>query len=404
MQTMNSNPSTLLHRRTFLATTAAAGAFTLLRPTMAFGTEANTTVELGLIGCGGRGKWIADLFAQSGKYKFVACADYFQDKVDAVGDQFKIERTSRFTGLSGYKRLLECKLDAVVIETPPYFHPEQAHAAVAAGKHVFLAKPIAVDVPGCMTIAETGKLATEKKRVFRVDFQTRANPHFREAVKLVHDGAIGKLVMVEAFYPWTGGGRGTPPATPEEQLRHWYYVLPISGDFIVEQSIHSLDVATWVINADPIRACGTGGRTVRPKGSIWDHFAVHYWFPGDLVMAFTCIQSIPFVKDEIRVRAFGADGIFDADYYTGVTMRGKEEGVRASVGDLYKDGAVININEFHEAIVKGDCSNLTVAPSVRSNLTAILGREAGYKGGEITWDALLKQNQKLQPDLKGLRA
>jgi hypothetical protein len=120
--------------------------------------------------------------------------------------------------------------------------------------------------------------------------------------------------------------------------------------------------------------------------------------------AFTCIQSIPFVKDEIRVRAFGSDGIFDADYYTGVMLRGKEEGVRASVGDLYKDGAVININEFHEAIMKGDCSNSTVAPSVRSNLTAILGREAGYKGGEITWNALLKQNHKLQPNLKGLKA
>ena len=401
---MNINPPSPINRRAFLAATAAAGTFTLLKPTTVFGAETNTTVEIGLIGCGGRGKWIADLFAQTGKYKFVACADYFQDKADAVGDQHKIERTRRYTGLSGYRRLLEGKLDAVVIESPPYFHPEHALAAVEAGKHVFLAKPIAVDVPGCLTVAHAGKLATEKKLAFRVDFQTRANEHFREAVRLVHAGAIGKLVMVEAFYPWAGGGRGEPPKTPEEQLRHWYFLLPISGDFIVEQSIHSLDVATWVINADPIRARGAGGRKVRPPGSIWDHFAVQYFFPGDLVMSFTCIQSIPFVKDEIRVRAFGADGTFDADYYTGVTLRGKEEGVRASVGDLYKDGAIANINEFHDTILKGDCSNATVAPSVRSNLTAILGREAGYKGGEITWDALLKQNQKLQPNLKGLKA
>jgi predicted dehydrogenase len=291
-----------------------------------------------------------------------------------------------------------------VIETPPYFHPEQALAAVEAGKHVFLAKPIAVDVPGCMTIAKAGKLATEKKLVFRVDFQTRANEHFREAVRLVHQGAIGKLVMVEAFYPWAGGGRGAPPATPEQQLRNWYYVLPISGDFIVEQSIHSLDVATWVINADPILARGLGGHKVRPANSIYDHFAVQYSFPGELVLSFTCIQSIPFVKDEIRVRAFGSDGIFDADYYTGVMMRGKEDGVRSSVGDLYRDGTVVNINEFHDDILKGNYSNPTVAPSVRSNLTAILGREAAYKGAEMTWNELLKQNQKLQPNLKGLKA
>jgi predicted dehydrogenase len=401
---MNNKTFPPLNRRTFLAATAAAGTLTLLKPSTAFGAEANTLVELGLIGCGGRGQWIADLFAQSGKYKLVACADYFQDRVDAVGEKHSIAADRRYTGLSGYKKLLESKLDAVVIETPPYFHPEQALAAVEADKHVFLAKPIAVDVPGCMTIAKAGKLATGNKLVFRVDFQTRANEHFREAVQHVHQGAIGKLVMVEAFYPWSGGGRGAPPATPEAQLRQWYYVLPISGDFIVEQSIHSLDVATWVINADPIRARGTGGRKVRPPGSIYDHFAIQYFFPDDLVLSFTCIQSTPFVKDEIRVRAFGSDGIFDADYYTGVMMRGREEGVRASVGDLYKDGTVVNINEFHDDILKGNFANSTVAPSVRSNLTAILGREAGYSGGELTWDALLKQNQKLQPNLKGLKA
>jgi len=391
-------------RRTFIAGAATAGALTVLKSSLVFGAAENSRIEIGLIGCGGRGTWIADLFVQSGKYKFVACADYFQDKVDAAGTKLGIEAGRRYTGLSGYQRLLESKLDAVVIETPPYFHPEHAMAAVKAGKHVYLAKPIAVDVPGCTTVAEAGKLATEKKLVFRVDFQTRANEHFREAVRLVHRGAIGKLVMVEAFYPWAGGGRGAPPATPKEQLRHWYYVLPISGDFIVEQSIHSLDVATWVINADPIRARGLGGHKVRPPDSIYDHFAVQYTFPDDLVCSFTCIQSIPFVKDEIRVRAFGADGIFDADYYTGVMLRGKEEGVRGTVGDLYKDGAVININEFHADILKGDCSNPTVAPSVRSNLTAILGREAGYHGGEITWNELLKKNQTLQPNFKGLKA
>jgi myo-inositol 2-dehydrogenase / D-chiro-inositol 1-dehydrogenase len=393
-----------INRRAFLTATAAAGTLTLLKPSSAFGAEANSKLEIGLIGCGGRGSWIADLFAQSGKYKFVACADYFQDRVDAVGEKFGLPAKRRYTGLSAYQRLLESKLEAVVIETPPYFHPEHAMAAVEAGKHVYLAKPIAVDVPGCMTIAKAGQLAKEKKLAFRVDFQTRADEHFREAARQVQNGAIGKLVMVEAFYPWAGGGRGAPPAKPEEQLRHWYYVLPISGDCIVEQSIHALDVATWVINADPVRARGTGGRAVRPKGSIWDHFAVQYWFPGDLVLSFTCIQSIPFVRDEIRVRAFGADGLFDADYYTGVMMRGREEGVHAKVGNLYTDGAVVNINEFYDDILKGNHSNPTVAPSVRSNLTAILGREAGYQGGEITWNDLLKKNQKLQPNLKGLKA
>jgi myo-inositol 2-dehydrogenase/D-chiro-inositol 1-dehydrogenase len=391
-------------RRAFLAGAATATTLTILKPSLVLGAEANTILDIGLIGCGGRGSWIAKLFADTGKYRLVACADYFQDKVDAVGEKLNVERSRRYTGLSGYKRLLESKLDAVVIQTPPYFHPQHASDAVEAGKHVFLAKPVAVDAPGCLRIDVAGKRATANKQVFLVDFQTRANEHFREAVGQVHRGAMGKLVLAEAWYPWSGGGRGVPPATPEQQLRNWYYVLPLSGDFIVEQSIHALDVATWIINADPIRARGTGGHKVRPANSIYDHFAVTYWFPGDLVLSFTCIQSIPLVKDEIRARVFGAEGYIDADYYTGVTLRGPETAVHGKVDDLYVSGAVANIHAFHEAILKGDCSNQTVAASVRSNLTAVLGREAAYHKTELTLEALIKKGRKLEPNLTGCRS
>jgi len=392
-----------LPRRAFLAGAATATVLTALKPSLVFGAEANSKIELGLIGCGGRGKWIADLFAETGLYKFVACADYFQDRVDAVGEKFQIEASRRYTGLSAYKRLLDSKLDAVVIETPPYFHPEQASAAVDAGKHVYLAKPIAVDASGCLTIADAGKRATAKKQVFLVDFQTRANEHYRKALQMVRNGDIGKLVMGEAHYPWRGGGRGTPPASPEAQLRSWYYVLPLSGDFIVEQSIHSLDVATWIINADPIRAFGTGGQKLRPKGSIWDHFAVTYWFPDDVPLSFTCIQSIPEMKDEITARVYGSDGYIQTDYFSDVLLRGKEV-YKGSNPELYTSGAKVNIREFHQFITEGKCDNPTVAPSVRSNLTAILGREAGYKQGEITLAALIKEGKRLKPNLTGLKA
>jgi myo-inositol 2-dehydrogenase / D-chiro-inositol 1-dehydrogenase len=143
---------------------------------------------------------------------------------------------------------------------------------------------------------------------------------------------------------------------------------------------------------------------VRPANSIYDHFAVTYSFPSDLVLSFTCIQSIPMVKDEIRARVFGVSGLIDADYYTGVTLRGPETAVRATVGDLYQSGTVVNINEFYEAIIRGDCSNATVAPSVRSNLTAILGREAAYRRKELTLAALLKEGKRLEPNLKGLKS
>jgi myo-inositol 2-dehydrogenase/D-chiro-inositol 1-dehydrogenase len=393
--------SQTLPRRRFLSATAGAATVTLLRPSLVFGTENQSVVTLGLIGCGGRGNWLTKYFSETGKYKFVACADYFADKANATGEKLGIAANRRCSGLMGYRRLLASPLDAVVIESPPHFHPQHAADAVSAGKHVFLAKPIAVDVPGCLTIADAGKRATEKKLVFLVDFQTRANEHFREALRLVRAGAIGKPVLAEAHYPWRGGGRGEPPATREQQLRNWYYVKALSGDFIVEQSIHSLDVATWILNADPIRAIGFGGRKVRPPGSINDHFAVQYIFPDEVPLAFTCIQSIPEVKDEIRARVFGTDGVIDTDYYTDVWVRGKEF-YKGTNPELYTTGAQDNIREFHQFVTQGKCDNPTVAPSVRSNLTAILGRDAGYQRGELTWAAMMQQAQKLEFNLEGL--
>lgn len=257
-----------VNRRTFVTSVGAAAGLVIAAPRVAKAYQANEKLTLGLIGCGGRGNWIAKLFQDTGKYQWVACADYYQDRVDATGEQLKIEPARRFSGLSGYKKLLDGKLDAVVIETPPYFHPQHAAAAVAAGKHVFLAKPIAVDVPGCLSIAESGKRTTQNKLVFLVDFQTRANELYREAVRRVHAGDIGKLVLGEAHYPWSGGARGPAPTVLEEQLRNWYHVLALSGDFVVEQAIHSLDVASWIANADPLRAWGTGGRSLRREHDL----------------------------------------------------------------------------------------------------------------------------------------
>ena len=392
-----------LARRDFLTAAAAAGV-TVMSPALALGSQANSAVELGLIGCGGRGGWIAELFLKTGKYRFVACADYFQDRVDAVGARMKIDPTRRHSGLSGYKRLLEGKLDAVVIETPPVFHPEQAAAAVDAGRHVFVAKPIAIDVPGCLSIAESGRKATEKKLAMLVDFQTRADPLFREAIARVHRGEIGRLIYAEANYPWSGGGPGGATPTPEARLRNWYQWLDVCGDVIVEQDIHALDVATWILDANPVRAVGTCGRKIRRHGNFSDHFSVCYWFPGEVVLTFSSIKSIPGVRDEIRAKAFGTAGTIDTDYFGEVTIRGTKPWEGGKTQNLYSTGTVTNIEDFHRAIAAGDFANPTVAPSVRSNLTSVLGRTAAYRRRTVTWDELLAANEKIEPQLKGLKS
>lgn len=183
-----------LNRRQFVGGAGAALAFTVLKPSLALGAEANSKINLGLIGCGGRGKWIGDLFLKHGGYNVTAVTDYFADRVNEAGDKFNVPASGRFTGLNGYRKLLEQPLDAVVIETPPYFHPRQAADAVDAGKHVYLAQPIAVDVPGCRSVGDSGRRAADKRLCFLVDFQTRAWPAYQEAVRRVQDGMIGGIV------------------------------------------------------------------------------------------------------------------------------------------------------------------------------------------------------------------
>ena len=390
-------------RRTFISG-AVAGAVAALEPSVVFGTRSNSKIELGLIGCGGRGNWIAKLFNDTGKYRFVACADYFEDRITATGDKLGIDAKRRHSGLSGYRKLLDGRLDAVLIESPPCFHPEHAAAAVDAGKHVFLAKPIAVDVPGCKSIGASGSKAAARKLVFLVDFQTRANEYYQQAVRRVRAGDLGRLVMGEAHYPWAGGPRTAPASGGEQRLRNWYCALEISGDFIVEQSIHALDVATWIAGCDPVRAVGSGGQKLRPKGSIWDHFAVTYWFADDLLLSFTSIQSIPGVPDEIRCKYFGSQGVIDTDYFSGVIIRGRKSYKGGRFDQLYTTGAQANIETFHRNITRQRYENETVPESVRSNLTAVLGREAAYKGGEVTWASLMQSQRKLEPDLRGLKS
>ena len=397
-------------RRRFIAGTGASVlAFTVLKPDLVRGAEANSKIDIGLIGCGNRGKWVADLFQKNGGYNVVAVADYFQDHADEAGAKFNVPAASRYTGLSGYRKLLEQKLDAVVIESPPYFHPEQAAAAIDAGKHVYLAKPIAVDVPGCQTVAESGKKATEKKLCFQVDFQTRANKLYQAAVKAVHDGELGKIVSVEANYQageaWSSMDQllRKDPKNPEARLRAWGVDRLLSGDVITEQNIHALDVACWMLDAEPIRAYGTGGRKRESAGNCWDHFAVIYYFPNDLVVSFNSHQS-GYGYDDIMCRVYGLKGTADTHYFGNVTVKATDFHSDGSVGNLYTDGVVTNIATFRDNITKGDCANLTVPASVRSNLTTILGRTAAYKNGVVTWEEMMRKKERFAPDLKGLKA
>ena len=397
-------------RRSFIAGAgAAAVSFSVVRPELARGYTADAKVDLGIMGCGGRGTWIIDLFKQHGGYNIVAAADYFQDRVDNLGDKFEVKPENRFTGLSGYRRMLDLKLDAVAIESPPYFHPEQAAAGVEAGCHVYVAKPIAVDVPGCKTIGESGKKATDKGLCFLVDFQTRADEFYIEALKRVHDGALGQLAFGEATYhagvPWAGQIDFAKEDNPENRLRAWGLDRVLSGDIITEQNIHTLDVVNWIMNGPPVCAFGTGGQKVRDFGTCWDTFSVVFQYPDNVGITFSSRQfnGHGTQPEGIRNRMFGSKGVLETQYGGEVLTRGENFYRGGSTPTIYKQGAVNNIATFHANIQNGDATNPTVPESVRSNMLTILGRTAAYEGRIVTWEEIEKSDEKLAADLKGLK-
>jgi predicted dehydrogenase len=398
-----------LSRRRFLADAGAAAlAFSVVKPELVRGSQANAKVNIGVIGCGGRGTWIADLFKKHGGYNVVALHDYFPDRVNGAGEKLGVPEAQRFTGLSGYKRLLEQKLDAVAIESPPFFHPVQAEDAVAAGKHVYLAKPIAVDVPGCRTVEESAAKATAGKLCFLVDFQTRANDLFIEALKRVHGGAIGTFAFGEATYhaedPFEAQAQFARAGnTPENRLRSWGLWKELSGDIITEQNIHAIDVASWIMGKPPVSAFGTGGRKFRDVGNCYDTFTVTFRYADDVGIAFSSRQFNGYGTrpEGIRNRMFGTEGVLEAEYGGQVLIKGKQFYRGGETPTIYEQGAVANIAAFHESIQKQDYRQPTVAESVRSNLVTILGRTAAYEGRVVTWDELLKSDERM-PGLEGL--
>lgn len=403
-------PGTPVSRRRFLKQTGAAGAaFTIVRPEQVRGSAANSRIELGLIGCGGRGRWIANLFERHGGYSIVAAADYFADRAAAVGERHGLPAGRRFSGLAGYRRMLEQPLDAVAIETPPYFHPAQAADAVAAGRHVYLAKPVAVDVPGSISIEQSAANATANRLCFLVDFQTRANEFFVEAVRRVHGGAIGRLAFGEATYhaedPFLEQADFARAGDAESRLRAWGLSRELSGDIITEQNIHTLDVASWVMGRPPVEAYGTGGRKYRDVGTCWDTFSVTYRYADEVGLTFSSRQfkGHGTRPEGIRTRVFGSEGVLETEYGGQVLIRGSQFYRGGETPGIYQEGAVANIASFHDAITRGDHANPTAAESVRSNLVTILGRTAAYKGQVVTWDELMRNGERLEPDLRGLK-
>ncbi len=418
-------------RRDFLgaAATTAAG-FMIIRPQSLRGSQANSAVRLGILGAGGRGTAVGSGFVQDAGARVTALADFFGDNLEKGRKHFDgiqtpkgipaIDSSQVFRGMDSYKRIAESReVDFILITTPPYFHPEHLETVVAAGKHVYCEKPVAVDVPGCKRVIEIGKKA-EGKVSLDVGFQIRMAPPMVELAKRISSGAIGKVACGLAFYYCGHLGRPEwPDASAEERrLRNWVWYRDLSGDIIVEQNIHVIDMCNWFLQGHPIKAFGACDRKMRTDtGDCKDNFNAIFTYPGNVQISFGSSQ-FDSPEFDAGVRLFGTEGSSECHYDWRVSIAGKnkwdaglgpsKEGEQFSAAGTFRGSLDKADSEkqkaFVSSITSGQFHN-QAAQGAESALSAMLARNAAYSGKELTWDELLRSREVYNPrlDLTKLR-
>lgn len=401
------------NRRLFLKSTGAAVIGSTLPFSMGFakplrGLTANT-LKVGLIGCGGRGTGAAtQALAADPDVILTAMGDVFSDHLEASykaileehPTKVKVDKDHKFIGFDAYKKIMESDVDVVILTTPPGFRPEHLTAAVEAGKHIFCEKPVAVDAPGVRKVLEAAKKAKEKKLslvsgfTFRYDFPKRA------LFGKILNGDIGEIKTVSSTR--NGGGLWYKPRQAEwtdmeYQLRNWYYQNWLSGDYIVEMIVHSLDMMTWAMGDKmPVQATGSGGRQVRTDkkyGNIYDHFAIEYEYEnGARGFSFSRQQEGCSSRNTVEVAGTKGDAFVNAG-----------GGVRITTGKTKWEYEGEKNNPYqteHDELFASIRNNKPMNDGqmmANSTMMAILSRMVAYSGQTITWKDAMNSNQVLGP-------
>ncbi len=402
-------------RRDFVKTSAALSLGTMgLMGARAYAAGSGT-LRVGLVGCGGRGTGAAtNILDAAPGVELYALGDLFPEPLDRafrrlsqprpdspmakMGNKSNLDRERCFVGFDAYQKVIDCGVDIVMMATPPHFRPIHLKAAVAAGKHCFIEKPVAVDPVGVRSVIATSEVAQGKNLAIVAGTQRRhSNPHL-ETIKRIHRGDIGEVLGGQFYYlihntPWLGKHRRERLAEwsdMEWQCRCWYWFNWLSGDHIVEQFVHSIDFMNWAMDSTPESCLGVGGREVRrgvDYGNIYDHFTIEYKFPGDVRISAMCRQ-IDSCTNRISDRIVGSQGLADVGGSTASIKGAKPfryEGPdqnpqvqeHTDLINSIRDGRPLN----HGKRIAG------------SSLTAIMGRMSAYTGRELKWNWALKASK-----------
>ncbi len=389
-------------RRDFIKTSAAATA-TVMLPSGVF-AQGSDTIKVGLIGCGGRGTdAIRNAFEADKGITLWAMGDVFKDHLDgsvkAINDlkkpdQFKVSNDRMFVGFDAFEKVIASGVDVIILTTPPAFRPMHLKAAIDAGKHVFMEKPVAVDATGIRSVFESSDKAKAKGLAIVAGTQRRHDLAYNECMKRVHDGEMGDVVACYAY--WNQGGLWMHPrqetwSDMEWQLRNWLYFTWLSGDHIVEQHIHNMDVCNWAMRGHPVKATSLAGRQVRTDpayGHIFDHFATEYEYENGTKMLSMCRQ-IDGTASRVSERLVGTKGTSDANTNIKGEKSWRWEGDRPNPYMLEHRNLIASIRSG-KPLNEG-------RQVAESTMTAILGRMSAYSGQEVTWEAGLASTVSLMP-------
>jgi len=396
-----------LSRRSFMKN-ATAGALSLTAVS-AFHPGAyaagSDKIRLGVVGCGGRGRHdVTKCLNSSENVELVAMGDLFKDKLDYcrnvlsknMPEKVKVTDEMCFVGWDAYKKVVASDVDLVIFTTPPGFRPMHLKAAIEADKHAFVEKPVAVDPVGVRSVIASSELADEKGLTILAGTQMRRISHLVEAVKRIHDGALGTILGGQCFR-LGGGMTGWGPqerqagwSDMEWQLRRWLFMTWLSGDFIAEMHVHNLDIMNWVIGAHPVQCIGMGGRQQRmaPKyGDCYDHFAVEYEYPDGLRISYKGAQQDG-ISNPHYERVVGTKGSAQLNFAQAVI-----EGANAAdIGWDKYDPCLTQHADQINAIRQGKKLN-EGRRIAESSLTAIMGRMSAYTGRAMKWNWVMNASK-----------
>ncbi len=371
------------------------------------------TLKVGVIGCGGRGTGAANQVLQADEgTKIVALGDAFRDRLDECYENLShrwledgrldVPEEHKFVGFDAFKHVIDIS-DVVVLASAPGFHPKHFEYAIDQGKHVFMEKPVATDVPGIRRVLEAGRRAKEKNLNVVVGLQRRYQNSYNEVYKRVLNKELGNIISGQVY--WNGGGVWVRERQPDQnemeyQMRNWYYFNWLCGDHILEQHIHNIDVANWFIGEYPESAQGMGGREVRTgkdHGQIFDHHFVEFRYPGGQVISSQCRHQ-PNTLSRVDEEFLCTDGhIYVSGGNQGIMTKWNGDSVYDHDSEGDPNPYQQEIDDLFEAIRTGgliaDAEN-----GAKSTFAALMGRMATYSGQIIGWEEAMKSEKLLVPD------